>query len=513
MFRGTRSSAKTHTIPAPVGGINDRDSLVNMKEKDAVLMVNWWPEPSRLVTRKGCLDRNTGFAAPVRTLVEYSDLEGSYKLFAASGGNIYDVTIPGEIGDPVVSGMESDEWQEVVMSTPGGIFLYLFNGVDEPQMFDGEDWVSVNESSTPAITGVTGTTKSLKQGTVFKGRMYMTQMNSLSLWYLPPVQIGGAAKEFNLGSIFQRGGYITGVYTWTLDSGNGSDDHLVILSSNGEVIVYAGTDPDTVGSFQMIGLFYLGRPVGKRPCVKYGGDLLIMCEQGIYPLSMGLLTSDIDRRATKTDKIQNTLSRTIDAFGGQFGFEMCVFPSKDALIVNAPMQNGRVQFVQNTLTGAWTRFEGWDANTFRDTAAGLLFADNDSIKQAWVNESDSGTVILAEVVSAFNDYKDPVKKKKFTLVKPYFRTNGSPSVLYGMNGDYQLEDIQGSMTFTEPGGMFWGNMYWGQMFWGSSFRPFQTWQSVGKLYRAAAIRLKVQNNFSSVEWSATDVVYQSGSIL
>src|SRR5690625_4995950 len=97
MLRYSRNNARTHTVPAPVGGLNDRDSLVNMKEKDAVLMVNWWPEPSHLVTRKGCIDRNVGFTAPIKTLVEYSDLDGSSKIFAASGGNIFNVTNPGEM--------------------------------------------------------------------------------------------------------------------------------------------------------------------------------------------------------------------------------------------------------------------------------------------------------------------------------------------------------------------------------------------------------------------------------
>ena len=511
MLRYSRNNARTHTVPAPVGGLNDRDSLVNMNEKDAVLMVNWWPEPSRLVTRKGCIDRNTGFTSPVQTIVEYAPTDDQYKLFAVSGGELFDVTNTGEIGAPLVSGLANSQWQDTHVTTPGGNFLYLFNGVDKPLFYDGAAWVSVDDTSTPSITGVD--TATLKQGTVFKGRLYMAQANSLSFWYMPPLQIGGEAKEFNLSSIFTRGGSITGVYTWTLDAGSGSDDHLVVLTSEGEVAVYSGVDPDVVGSFALIGVFYLGRPVGNRPATKFGGDLLILCEQGIYPLSLGLLGADVDRRTTRTQKIQNTITSAISSLKGQFGFEICGYPARDAIIVNVPEQRGHVQYVQNTITGAWTRFEGWNANTFKNTSFGLLFADDDSIKLAWQGESDAGKVITAEVVSAFHDYKEPVRKKLFTLIKPYFRTNGRPAVLYGMNGDYILEDIDGSMGFSEPTGMFWGSMIWGNMFWGASFRPFQNWQSIGKLYRAAAVRLKVQNNFSSVEWSATDVVYQQGGIL
>src|SRR5699024_9410953 len=209
-----------------------------------------------------------------------------------------------------------------------------------------------------------------------------------------------------------------------LDAGSGSDDHLVILTSEGEVAVYAGVDPDVVDSFSLIGVFYLGRPVGNRPAAKFGGDLLILCEQGIYPLSLGLLGADIDRRMTRTQKIQNTITSAISSLTGQFGFEICGYPACVAIIVIVPEHRGHVQYGKNTITCALTSFECWNSNTFKNTSFGLLFADDDSIKLAWQGESDSDKLITAEVVSAFNDYKEPVRKKLFTLIKPYFRTNG-----------------------------------------------------------------------------------------
>src|SRR5699024_3362699 len=180
--------------------------------------------------------------------------------------------------------------------------------------------------------------------------------------------IGGEAKEFNLSSIFTRGGSITGVYTWTLDAGSGSDDHLVVLTSEGEVAVYAGVDPDVVDSFSLIGVFYLGRPVGNRPAAKFGGDLLILCEQGIYPLSLGLLGADIDRRMTRTQKRQNTITSAISSLTGQFGFEICGYPARDAIIVNVPEQRGHGQYDQNTITRAWTMFDVWNGNTVQNRA-------------------------------------------------------------------------------------------------------------------------------------------------
>src|SRR5690625_2593697 len=105
MFNAVKRNGEQSTLPAPVKGINDIDAWHGMKDDYAVLMENWWPEPSKLVTRKGCLTRNSGFDAPVKTIVEYAHQDGSYKIFAASGGAIYDITASGEIGR--ASGRES----------------------------------------------------------------------------------------------------------------------------------------------------------------------------------------------------------------------------------------------------------------------------------------------------------------------------------------------------------------------------------------------------------------------
>jgi hypothetical protein len=53
------------SIPSPVGGLNDRDSIADMPISDAALMVNWWPYPSYLGVRKGSASHVTGFPAPV----------------------------------------------------------------------------------------------------------------------------------------------------------------------------------------------------------------------------------------------------------------------------------------------------------------------------------------------------------------------------------------------------------------------------------------------------------------
>ena len=508
-----RQKAGAVNIPAPVGGLNDRDSLADMPPQDAVILENWWPLPSKLRVRNGSVDWATGFSLAVNTIVEYAPPSGSNELFAASGDSIFNVTNPGPIGVAEVTGLSSSRWQDASMTTPGGNFLYLFNGVDDPQLYDGTTWQAVNNGSAPiAITGVN--TSLLIQGCVFKNRLWMVENASMRAWYLPTTQVGGAAVQYDLGSIFTRGGYLVGMYSWTIDAGSGADDHAVFLSSNGEIAVYDGSDPGNAMDWRLVGLFYLGVPIGRRCAVKYGGDLLILCERGVLPLGASLLSSAIDRRTAITDKIQNGIAAAVQANRNSFGWQLTIVPQQNALILNVPTENGmNYQYAMNSISGAWTKFTGWQAHTFRNTLSGLYFGDANSVKLAWEGNSDGQNLIVADGLPSFQDFGSSAQNKSFTMVRPFLQTDGRPSVLYSINGDYVPQEPTGTLSYTPPGGMVWGSMVWGSMIWGGSLTQLSIWNAVGGIYRAAAIRLKVQSNSSNVEWAATSYVYERGGLL
>lgn len=505
-------TAGSDSLPAPIGGLNDRDSLADMPATDAVILDNWWPLPSKLVTRKGYTNWATAIPNAVETLLEYAPPTGIVELYAIAGGKLYDVSKSGDVGDPVVSDLTNSQWQDAAITTAGGSFLYAFNGADKPLLYDGTAWISVDGDSTTAITGVT--TSLLIQGCVFKNRLFMVEVDSLRCWYLPVSSIGGAATSLDFGSIFRLGGYLVAMFTWTIDAGSGSDDHAVFISSNGEVAVYAGSDPSDATNWNLVGVFYLGRPIGRRCAVKYGGDLMIICEQGVYPLGKGLLSSSIDRRVAITDKIQNSINSAINAYKGNTGWGLTLYPEQSALILNIPAGNDKnYQLLQNTITQAWTKFTGWNASCFRNTSLGLFFGDATGVRKAWTGNIDGDDFINCDVLPAFNYFQTPTQNKYFTLVKPYLQSDGTPAILYGINGDFVAQEVTGTLNYVPPNGMIWGSMIWGSMIWGGSMRELSNWNTAGGIYKCASLRMKVQNNFAQTEWASTQFVYQRGGIL
>jgi len=502
--------ASATSIPAPVSGLNDRDSIADMKPSEAVIMDNWWPYPSYLAIRKGSANHVTGLPATVETLVEYLPTTGGSTLFAAAGTAIYNVTTAGAVGAAVQTGLTNARWENAQITTPGGSFLYLVNGVDKPRLWDGTTWKSIDGASTPAITGVTTTLFAHVQ--LFKNRLFFVEKNSMRVWYLPVNSIGGAASQLDLGSVFRLGGFVQAAYTWTIDAGSGSDDHLVVLSSNGEVAVYSGADPSSATDWRLIGVFTLGRPLGRRCAVKFGGDLAINCMEGVYPLGKGLLSASVDRRVALTDKIQNSVSEAANSYANNYGWQICQYPDNNMLILNVPAGNGvNYQYAQNTITGAWTKLTGWNASVWLNAATGLYYGDNNSIKKAWVGNLDVSSPIVADILPAFGYFGSKAYNKYFTMVRPYFQSTGTPSILYGLNTDFVPSAPVGALAYTPPTGMFWGSMIWGQMVWGGSLTTLTAWQTVGSVCNAASVRLKVQNNGSEVRYTNTDFLYQKGN--
>ena len=154
-------SAKTASVPAPIGGWNGRDSLAQMAPTDAVQMVNWYPTPTDVTMRKGYTKSSTGITGAVNTLMNYPTTSG-YKLFAAAGIRIYDAT--SSSATQVYTGLTLDKLQYVNITNTAGSFLVTCNGADPVTIYDGSNWFTVATTSTAqTISTIThvGTTATL----------------------------------------------------------------------------------------------------------------------------------------------------------------------------------------------------------------------------------------------------------------------------------------------------------------------------------------------------------------
>ena len=266
-----------------MGGWDTSESVADMPEDRAVFLDNWFPETDKVTVRRGSEVHSTGLTGMVETLIEYTALSGAGKLFAANNGSIYEVTSGGAVGSAVSTGHTNNRWQYVNMGTAGGQFVRLVNGADTPLLYNGSTW------ATTAITGPTAA--NLVWCNVHQRRLWVGEEDSLSAWYLAVNNVSGAATEFPLAGIFRLGGFIMAMGTWTRDAGDGMDDVAVFLTSEGECAIYSGTDPSDAALWLLVGVFRIGKPIGRRCFVSAGSDLIIVTQDGFVPLS-AILTLD-----------------------------------------------------------------------------------------------------------------------------------------------------------------------------------------------------------------------------
>ena len=580
-------SAKTASVPAPVGGWNGRDSLAQMAATDAVQMVNWYPTPTDVTMRKGYTVVSTGITGAVHSLMNYNKATSGYNLFAAAGTVIYDAK-PSP-ATSVFTGITNDKFQHVNITNTAGHFLVACNGVDPTLIYDGTAWFKVATTTTAAtistithvgavatlttatahnlITGnrvtISGASSSEYNGTfvitktgantftytmastpalnatvvgtytvigitgvdsstfinvnLFKNRLYFTQKDTLTCWYLDVNSIGGTASPLYFGGIARNGGYLQAMGTWTLDAGQGADDYAVFVTSMGEVIVYNGTDPTSATTWALTGVWQLGQTFNRRCFFKWSGDLLLLTQDGLVPLASALQSSRLDPRVNLTDKIYYPISVACTNYFANFGWQINYFASENMLILSIPTNDGMEQYVMHTITKAWARFTGiqgycWEVSGDDD----MHFGGDGFVATLYTDTSDNGTNISAAVQQAYSYFDSPGQNKRFTMVRPILQsTGGLPAVLCGLSVDFQPIDNLGAISFnpSTQTGSTWDTAKWDTNIWSGGLVTTRIWQGVTGIGFAGSINLTAVAQGIELHWASTDYAMESGGVL
>ena len=356
--------------------------------------------------------------------------------------------------------------------------------------------------STVAITGVD--TSTLSQVWNFKERFFFVEKDTANVWYLPTESIGGAALEFPLGSVFGRGGSVLFGATWSLDSGSGMDDVCLFVSDQGEVAVYEGSNPSSVSTWSLVGVYEIGRPLNKHGHFRAGGDLAVLTEDGIIPISEALKK---DRAALQTVAISYPIedawksaiaNRTIS-----YPISVSLWQSQTLLLIGTPakVDGLNVSFAANARTGAWARFTGWDVRASIVVADQLYFADNTGkIFKADNGGLDDGASYTCKYVGKFSP-SDQVRAANAVGIT-YRAVSEVPVTLDAMS-DYNVTEMDAPSPIANDSFSTWGAGIWGTFVWGDTGTPatFTTWQSA----YAVGYSLAPAVEFTSNETTKPDV--------
>lgn len=502
--------ASIKSITAPIGGLNARDGISEMSEKDAVVMKNMFPTPTDVRIRSGMTAHLTGISGLVETIIPYSS-GTTHKIFAAAGDKIYDATTAGVAGAAAVSSMTNARWQYINMGTAGGNYMLAVNGSDKMRIYTGSAW-DYDGGGTYTVTGVN--TANCIHINNFKNRVWFIEKNKLSAWYLPVSSIAGAAAELNLNSIFKLGGYLVAMANWTIDNTSGIDDYAAFITSEGECAIYQGTDPTSSTTWSLKGTFRVGKPIGRRCFIKAGADVILLSTDGAFPLSKSLLTDRTQKQAAITDKITNLISGDITAYKDNFGWQAIIYPFGNKLILNVPSAEGVTshQYVMNMISGAWTKFEGWNAFCFEESDDSLYYGGDGTVYKCDTGTDDNGSNIEADCQQSYSYFNQKGVIKRFLQARPIFLSDGDIYPSIRMNVDYELEDTISPPSFSGTSGSEWDISDWDVSDWGGNDSIFKNWQSISGVGYAGGIRIRTSTKGISYRWQSTDISFESGGM-
>lgn len=369
---------------------------------------------------------------------------------------------------------------------------------------------------TPEGAGLT--TADLAFVWVYKEALYFIEKNSLRAWYLEPDQIGGELKPYPLNGYLDQGGSLLWGQSWSLASSDqgGLSAQIVFTTTEGESAVFQGLSPSDA-TWSMVGVYRVGKPLGKHGFIRAGGDLVIATDVGYVALSKAVQVDfSVLSPSAVSYSIEVAWSEAISQRGRNWQCE--IWPEGQMVIVVPPMSDSLTPtwFVSNAATGAWAPFTNWSATCVLAWNGRLFYGSNDGLVfEAMVGGTDNGNPFTGIYVPLFSDVGKPTSYKTARMARVEAKSaapiNEKVSCIFDFNTT--VPSPPGSSVV--PVGNEWDNAIWNSSVWNASRNSIITKRrhSVsGDGYRMAPV-LQVTSGAAvplDVEIVTLDVTFESG---
>lgn len=501
-----------YTIPAPIGGLNRRDTHNSMDQTDALQMDNYIPLENKIALRKGYITyyRNE---KSFLTLTVYKK-EDKQILLGISSGRAYNLSSSSNVRmyDNIIF---NDSHCQTVQYKDR---LYFMNGVDVPQVF----YINDNNEEVFTDWGFSNSdldASKIISGCVSKQFLWGVEKGSLKAWYSAVAgNISGNLNCFDLSGIARFGGHLINICNWTVDGGQGIDDLTVFITSEGEVLVYSGSNPNSADNWSLKGSYKISSPLGYRCVLQYQGDVIIITEDGYLPLSKVLpLNAAGASTYAFSDKIRGLILERSSLHKDKFGWQGLIYTHGGYALFNVPLSQGYEQHVINLTSGAWCRFTGIKSHCWVIYNDKIYFGSDYGVCQFDRGYSDNGYPITGEIRQAYNNlgYEG---LKKIQLLNPRMASSGRYSLVIYLDTDYNHYDQN---TAENLG--FDGVTKWNQSKWSQNISQNQTkWQTSQGTIRSvwiansatgykASIVFKTCTRGILIEWFDTGVRYEQAT--
>jgi len=530
---------------SPSGGLNILASTIDFPVTDAYTLDNVIAKPNGCEIRRGYqewIPLANKFSVPVRTILPYfgENLTNS-ELFAAPAedpSNLYKITTQGAAPTlsltPSTNSRVPGEWYYTNFVTIGGNFLLAvslgagYYSFASPAGVD--TWTErINGAGVGQIqwpVGDTHTTKDIAFIWIWKNRVWFLVRDSATAYYLPISQISGLLSAFDFGQQLNAGGALLWATNWTYDSGAGMDDALVLASTEGQMLVYEGTDPDSAAAFRLKGRWEPGRsPDGRRSFADHGGDVLFISEYGLVSvadlvagrLHAGGLTGGM------AAKVNPLLAELVHVSSEQLYWHLTVYPHEEMLYLGTPVitsSGNNLHFSMNSLINTWNTFSGMDTLCSTTFNRKFIFgSSNGMVYQGFTGYRDNvsadgtspGDQIIGRIQGAFMDLGDDNSNKRVLRIKVYGFSDLSPSFFAKFQPEYNLSSPISAPITTQVIGGKWDVAKWDVNSWslGPGDGSFHQWFGVTGFGKKMSLQLAISGSGKTL-YTDHEIIFETG---
>lgn len=379
-----QNEARTKTdipLSLPLKGMELRSQIDALPPGHALDMVNCLPIGGEVQVRKGyeLLAAVSPSADP--SLIPY-DLQGFRQLLAVADGELR------VVGGPLLNTHTGpDRFSYATLSN----YLIMVNG-QQHYLWEG------TTLSVPAMSGDLPPSPFVGVCSHNERAFYWCE-DSLDFWHGAGSEIQGNLTRFPLSNLGNIRGHIVTIASWTVDASHGQNDILVIITSEGDVVLYEGVDPTDAADWRQTGRYKTTPPIdGGRITLNYASDLLILTQSGVASLYAIMQKAEAAMAVNFSAQVDPDLLELTDDAEPLF-WDMIMDPRGRFILINTPGDaSGIWQYAYGLANKAFARFTGIEAATWCALGGELYFITMaGEVCRFWASDTDNGAEIAARV--------------------------------------------------------------------------------------------------------------------
>lgn len=456
------------TMSPPYAGLDLISPVDNTDPSNALELINIFcgaTAPSVRLGYQKFVTTGVTITGEIKFMHRLPKADGSTVLIVGTDTKLYAVTSAGVVTDitktvPHTSG-------EFVWAILGN-YIYLCNASGAV----GNEAMVYTGTGTFINTTFTGVTLyNLVSVASYKRRLIFVEKGTANIWYTQNTDVTGATgspalKSESLGFNLTQGGYILWTGSYTNQTASTASEYFYAISSEGEIIMYAGDAPGEA-NWAQVARFYIGKPLGYRSFVRVNQDTWIITNQGIVPLSSLFENSPevaVNVVSGRVNSVISTAAKALPFDHAWYGF---FWSQGRKVYISVPTSGaGGYFFVYNMDTQGWSQIKlvndthNCSSTVFNNLPFyggldGTIWQGETGLTDAFISTINSYPITFS-YRSPWSFYGTRGNYKVFKDIRPIIKTG--PGVSFSIGLDTNFEETTNLTNITTSSGVFtpWG---------------------------------------------------------